>query len=339
MGIYDRDYMHQGNQRPMRTMPRRKRSAVFIIIVLNVVIWLVNAFVFMPPGAQFGEDFKDLNDYMGLRVSDIHHPLQYYRFITSGFAHSPDPSHIIGNMLVLFFLGPHVERLFGRRTFFIFYFLAIISGGIFWCTSMNLFPPVLADGSPLPQEFLNSITCVGASGAVTAVVILFAINYPRAMVLLFFVIPMPVWLLGVMFVAYDLYYAYVGGTGIAHTAHLGGAAFALLFALVYKPLRRLFTGTFFRGKILSRGDHLRIYNPEPEFQRDPNRMYQDVPPPRDVPQRSQQEIEDEQNFHRIKDEVERILRKMATSGQDSLTHAERQTLLEASEIYKRYNNR
>lgn len=342
MGIYDRDYMHNDRQqrRPMaHRMPRRKRSAVFIIIMLNVAIWLVNAFVFVPPGTQPGARSEDLNDYMALRVFDIYEPAEYYRFITSGFAHAHEPSHIIGNMIVLFFFGPHIERLFGRRTFLIFYLLAIVCGGIFWCVSMNLFPPLMQNGNPAPADLLRQFSCVGASGGVTAVVILFAIYYPRATVLLFFVIPMPAWLLGVMYVGYDLYSAQLGGTGVAHSAHLGGAAFALAFALLHKPLSRIFTGTFFRGKILPRGEHLRIYNPEPEFQRDPNRMYQETPASRDASHRSQQEIQDEQDFRRIKDEVERILQKIAATGQDSLTQTERQTLLEASEIYKRYNNR
>lgn len=340
MGIYDRDYMHNNRQgRPMRTMPRRKRSVVATIIMLNMLIWLVNAFVFLPPDAKQEDNFKDLNHYMALRATDIYEPAKYYHFITSGFAHSPDPSHILGNMIMLFFFGPHLEQLFGRRTFLLFYLLAIICGGIFWCVSLNTFPPLMSNGTPIPPEFLKQYYAFGASGAVTAVVILFAFCFPHVMVRMFFLIPIPMWLLGLLYVGYDLYYAQVGGTGIGHSAHLGGAALAMAFALLYKPVTRIFTGTFFRRNILPRGDMPRLYQPEPEFQHDPNRMYVEEPRPQPVPQRNPQEIQDEENYHRIKDDVDRILLKIAATGINSLTPEEQQTMLEASEIYKRYKSR
>lgn len=184
---------------------------------------------------------------------------------------------------------------------------------------------------------LSKFSCVGASGAITAVLILFAINYPRAMVFLLF-IPMPAWVLGIVLVGIDLAGTQME-TGIAHGAHLGGAAFAILYWFFRKPVSRIFGGTFFQDEYVQQGKNLRVYSEDPKFERNPNRIHHPDAAAHPPQARTQQEIQDEQNFLRMKGEVERILQKIAATGQDSLTPDEKRTLMEASEIYKRHLRR
>ena len=47
--------------------------------------------------------------------------------------------------------------------------------------------------------------CFSASGAVTAVIMLFVFLYPHRTILLFMVIPAPAWVLGVIVIALDLF--------------------------------------------------------------------------------------------------------------------------------------
>src|SRR5215207_3678431 len=66
---------------------------------------------------------------------------------------------------------------------------------------------------------------IGASVSVMAVLVVFAFHYPHQQVLLFGIIPMPVWLLVVLYIGFDLSGALgaMGNLGIGHLAHLGGA--------------------------------------------------------------------------------------------------------------------
>lgn len=324
MGYQDRDYYREPPSRrsPGMNVTRKPRSAVFIIIALNVAIWLVNAFFFPD---RSGLESSRLTNAMCLYADTIFHPLEYYRFITHGFAHSEHIArHIIGNMLVLFFLGPPVEARYGKREFLWFYMLAIIAGGIVWCITTLSSPPLF---NPITKETFYP-SAVGASGAVTAVVIMFALTYPHARVMLLFPpIPMPAWVLGVGFIIYDIYGANLEGTNVAHTAHLGGAAFAILYFLFRRSFIRL-TGGLPGGGVFrdDYGNHYRL------------RTYRDdstdsgTTPSRDASFASQQA--DDREFLALKMKVETILQKIMVSGMDSLTEEEKKTLMDASRKYQ-----
>ena len=76
---------------------------------------------------------------------------------------------------------------------------------------------------------------IGASGAVLALLVLFAMHFPRQVILLFFVLPLQIRWLVLIYVIIDLFPALMalGGKGIndgvAHAAHLGGVAFAFAY--------------------------------------------------------------------------------------------------------------
>ena len=144
----------------------------------------------------------------------------WWQFLTYGFVHDPDHiSHILFNMLGLWFLGRSVEELYGRAEFLRLYLVLVVVGGVVWAVVNDL---VLHN----PDAHV-----IGASGAVTGVVILFAMNFPRRTILLMFVLPMPAWVLGILWVAGDI----LGATGhssehdVAFSVHLAGAAFAALY--------------------------------------------------------------------------------------------------------------
>ena len=78
--------------------------------------------------------------------------------------------------------------------------------------------------------FCLSAAVVGASGVTMALLVLGACWYPTAQILLFFVLPMPLWLAASIFVALDLLGALGSMTSnVAYAAHLGGAAWGFLF--------------------------------------------------------------------------------------------------------------
>ncbi len=294
MGIYDRDYYRQ----PQRSgfSSHLPSTVVGTLIAINVVVWIVDQFTLTPDGRHW------LSDFFAASPQTLTHPWMWWQLLTAGFTHSPagvGPGiwHIAGNMLVLFFLGRAVEDRYGPREFLRIYLTTLVFANVAWCAITMLTTP--ANG-PLYHIY-------GASGAIAGIVVLFAFNFPNVTILMFFVIPMPAWLAGVLVVAYDIYGAVKGGSEVAYVAHVAGAAFALVYYQQGWNLTRLAGGLSGRLKSLFRSKpRLRVHTPDEE------------PPHPD-----------------FSAEVDRILEKIYREGEASLTPKERQTLEKASREYQR----
>ena len=89
-------------------------------------------------------------------------------------------------MVALFFLGRDVEEAYGGKEFLRLYLAMVVFASLVWNVVTKLAGP--PDG----------VAAIGASGAIAGVVVLYALNFPRRTLLLFFVIPMPAWLCGVL---------------------------------------------------------------------------------------------------------------------------------------------
>jgi membrane associated rhomboid family serine protease len=295
VGIYDRDYFRD-EQRPGLS-PYLPRTIVGTLIVINAAVWLAD---------QFSPDVHDsygqlvgrwLSDHLAASVGTLTRPWLWWQFLTAGFTHSPAGiGHILGNMLGLFFLGRSVEDRYGPKEFLRFYLVALVFANVVWCVISKL------TGAP------DYATILGASGAIAAVVVLFAFNFPHVTILLFFVLPMPAWLFGVMIVGFDIYGAMGNdhGSHVAYTAHLAGAAFALLYYQNGWNLSRF--GQWFRWPRLPLRSkpRLRVHHPDDEPKQ-----------PED-----------------LSAEVDRILEKIYREGEASLTPKERSTLEAASRKYQ-----
>jgi membrane associated rhomboid family serine protease len=304
VGIYDRDYFREPER--SRLSPYLPHTAVGAIIAINVAVWLVDAFT-TPQG--FGNVVlgRWLSDHLAAHVGTLTQPLLWWQFLTAGFTHAPLGSkqgiyHILGNMVVLYFLGRPVEDRYGPKEFLRFYLVALVFANVAWCVvgRLTISPEVLEKFYPGPGLY-------GASGAIAAVVVLFAFNFPNVTILLFFVLPMPAWLFGVLVVGYDIYGAMSGEgrSNVAYVAHVAGAAFALLYYQLGWNFSRL-GGGFRWPRLPLRGKpQLRVHRPDDER------------PPNDLAA-----------------EVDRILEKIYREGESSLTAKERSTLEAASRKYQ-----
>jgi membrane associated rhomboid family serine protease len=152
----------------------------------------------------------------------------WYQFLTAGFVHDPsNPLHIVFNMFGLYYFGRPLEERFGKRYFLWFYLTAIVTGFmVYSARAYFLHDPVILharDGAELRAWGAS----YGASGGVTAAIVLFCLLYPRTTLLLFFAIPTPAWLVGILVVATDLFGAQSQNTSrVAYDVHLVGAAIA-----------------------------------------------------------------------------------------------------------------
>jgi len=294
MGIYDRDYYRQEQPGPSLRGPRTMVGTLILInVVLYVADWLLTS--------------ETHRITLTLAASDdtLTNPLLWWQFLTYGFVHDPKPYHILLNMLQLWFLGREVEELYGRSEFLRVYLVMLVIGSVIWAVAGALFNPLhaLPNGGPSrPFHYL-----LGASGAISGVVMLFILNFPQRTLVLFPIpIPIKAWVLGVVLVAMNLFGALgqVGNT--AFGVHLSGIAFAYLYFRNRWNLRWLRTGPF-SGAWFKRRPTLRVHNPDREARRDPE----------------------------LGEEVDRILAKIHREGETSLTRKERRTLETASRQYQR----
>lgn len=118
--------------------------------LINHGIFIINVIVF-----TFSTLLGDiLNEYGSLRLFEIKNG-QWYRIVTCMFLHG-DMSHLVGNMIMLFFLGDIVEKELGHIKYFILYFLSGIMGG---------FASLFIQAARV-QMGIRPLGSIGASGAV-----------------------------------------------------------------------------------------------------------------------------------------------------------------------------
>ena len=183
----------------MYFMKFQLKNAVLTIIIANAVLFLFQAFI--------GDKFTDLF------ILDQHyifsHPWMYF---TSMFLHSGIP-HLVLNMLVLFFLGPLLEETVGSRRF-----LEIYLGAGIVANLLSVF-------------FYER--ALGASGAVMGVIGVLIILMPNLKVLIYGILPAPLWMVGILYAALDIF-GVLYPSSVGSIAHLIGMGFGLLFGLYLK---------------------------------------------------------------------------------------------------------
>ena len=114
---------------------------------------------------------------------------QYDRLLSSGFLHA-DWMHFAINMYLLFMLASQVILITGVFGFMVLYFISMLISSYLGVYIHRNEPYYRA---------------VGASGAVMAVLFAYIIISPNSTFLFFFIIPMPGYVLGILYVAYSIY--------------------------------------------------------------------------------------------------------------------------------------
>lgn len=158
--------------------------------------------------------------------------LYIWQLVSFNFLHS-GLSHIFFNLFALWVFGGELEKKFGSRRFAIFMAISGIGGGI----SMLMTSP----GMQIPV--------VGASGIVYGVLLAYGLTYPNRIVYLYFLIPIKVKTLVIIFGGIEIISSISGSnTGVAHLAHLGGMVFGYLY-LYYDKLYMKVRERYYRKKL------------------------------------------------------------------------------------------
>ncbi len=165
--------------------------------------------------------------WRALFVISPEHPLYVWTWFTSIFAHSGFV-HILFNAIVIYFFGRPVEQYIGSRNF----------------TLLFLGSGVLAGLGYIIVELIRGgilTGALGASGAALAIMGVLTVLNPGIRVYLYFLIPVPIWVLTVGYAAISL--SGVLGIplfpGVASAAHLVGLVVGLVYGQHVKGKQRV----------------------------------------------------------------------------------------------------
>lgn len=147
----------------------------------------------------------------------------YKVLFTSGFLHV-DSTHLLVNMLTLYFFANSVLFQLGVLSFLVIYFGSMLLGNYL---------------SFFFHKADSTYSAVGASGAVVGVLYSAILLQPDMMLGLFFIIPMPAYVFGIGYLLYSIYAMKKRNDHIGHDAHFGGAMGGYFITLALKP--QLFT--------------------------------------------------------------------------------------------------
>jgi membrane associated rhomboid family serine protease len=176
--------------------------------ITRAVQWLLalNIGVYFLQLTLFGSDAI----YSALALDPARFPSAWWTVLTYMFVHAW-LAHIAFNMFTLWMFGPRLEQVWGTRSFVQFYL---------WCG---------LGGAMAHLVFAQHSAVIGASGAISGVLVAYALRWPDEEVYLFGVIPMKSrWLIAAM-IGMNIIFALSPSSGIDWTAHVGGMAFGWIF--------------------------------------------------------------------------------------------------------------
>lgn len=170
-------------------------------------------------------DRRILDRYKHYPYEEIRHK-SYYRLLTAAFLHG-SWTHLLINMFVLYQFGEYVEKQFRQ-------FMGI-SGSIIFL----VFYVLMAIGANIPTMIRQSnnrgFASIGASGAVSGILFMFILINPWSMLLIFFIIPCPAIVAGILYLIYSSWASKNSRDGIDHSAHFYGAIMGVLLFILVRP--------------------------------------------------------------------------------------------------------
>lgn len=274
---------------------------VFIIVKLLSVFF----YLFSPAQADIQGFFMDTKLTYLMLPADLGRLLYKpwtiisYMFLHFGFL------HILGNMIWLFWFGRIFLKYLNEKQLYTTYLLGGIVGAALYIISYNLFPGL--------KPYLAHAEVLGASAAVTAIVIAISFYAPNYTVYLPLIGPVKIKYIAAVYLVLDVLQIASSNAG-GHIAHIGGFMYGYIFALQMK-----------KGNDIGRGFSTFMDGIAILMKRKPKMK---------VSYKSQARQMDDLDYNKSKaesqKEVDKILDKIAKSGYDSLSKKEKETLFKMS---------
>lgn len=235
---------------------------------------------------------------------------QPWGLVTSIFSHF-DFMHLLWNMVFLYVGGRAFEQFFSQSRLFYTYLLGGIFGGLFEMISHLI----------LPSDF-SGANVVGASGSIMAILVAVSFYNFKYKISLFGLFDIQLIYIVLFFIIRDL--LKIGANdGTAHFAHLGGAALGMLsIQNMYSYSNIITRFEKFGGRITHFFSVLFKPSKTPKMKVTPGNKHE----------RTRQQSDEQYNYEKKKrqEQIDTILDKIAKSGYDSLTKAEKEFLFNQS---------
>ncbi len=263
---------------------------IAIMAVLFVVPLILNTLLFL-----FNSSFSGWLAFFELSA-DVNTALtRPWTLITYGLFHG-SLGHFFWNMLLLYIAGGLMLNLFQERLLLNTFFVGVVAGGLIYLLSYNIFPAFQSKSSML----------IGSSAGVMAVLVFMASYMPNSPVRVF-MFSVPLRYIALLFIFLDVVQIPASNAG-GHIAHLGGA----LWGYVYQR-------EFLKGNDIGAW-FMRIVERLKSLFTKSNTIKKTHTPKRKTKSASS-------SINQQK--VDAILDKIAASGYESLTKAEKEYLFRA----------
>lgn len=200
------------------------------LIITNVVVWVAFQLLMEGYGGVHFSRFFAL--YPGKFVYEFYlwQPLTYM------FLHSLQVSHILFNMLMLWFVGGELETRWGKKFFISYYLISGAGAAVIYSFVMAIYSVVTGSQQGLV------IPVVGASGAIFGLLLAYGILFGERTMHFMMVFPMKakyfVMILGGIEIVSILTSGVTGGE-VAYLAHLGGLASGYLTLLAWTRIQQM----------------------------------------------------------------------------------------------------
>ncbi|KAA5547143.1 rhomboid family intramembrane serine protease [Roseiconus nitratireducens] len=344
MGIDNRDYVRDSHATSLGGPGFYLPPVCRWLLIVNVVVFFAQILLTQPPespriGLPPGVTDVD-GEFVGLwmpmvpQVSLVQQWLaldsakvakgQVWRLLTYAFCHDRFvPWHIVANMALLIWLGTRLEHFLGSTEFCLFYCAAAIAAAAAFL-AFNLWT-----GRTNPA--------IGASGAVWGIIVVYAISHPNDSIEMFGMFPFPIRHLALFYLALDMYpvalslFGYRSlDTGIAHAAHVGGAAFGFLYfkrqwrlAPSWNKVVRYVDAHRRKAKSLSNQESLRNKKSLSNESAAMLKLHRPAERSASTP-----------TSPAVDQDLDRVLQKIQNQGSESLTDDEREVLRHASDRFR-----
>ena len=255
--------------------------------------------------------FLSLFHIQGLSVSPIIsyifalYPLgegfEIWQLLTYMFMHG-SLMHLFFNMFALWMFGMELENEWGSKKFLLYYLMCGLGAGL-----SNLFiGPLFGPAGPT----------VGASGAIYGVLLAFGMMYPDRPIFVYFLVPIRARYFVLLYIALEIYSGVTGtADGVAHFAHLGGAAVGLIYLLIDQgklPIVHLWYQAKHRVVPSERINEYSTHGRD------------------NVSEAKYYDVNENEEQHVNQQQIDEILDKINQGGYQSLSEEEKKILFEAS---------
>lgn len=200
------------------------------LIIFNLAIWIVLQVLIE------GYAGVPITKYFALYPGKVLFDYSFWQLFTYMFLHSMSVSHIVFNMLTLWFIGAELEMRWGRKFFLSYYFMTGIGAAFIYTLTIAIYSAVTG------KQVGLVIPVLGASGAIFGLMLAYGLLFGERTMYFMMMFPMKakyfVMILGAIEILSMMTSGVMGGE-VAYLAHLGGLISGYFILVGWTRLQRV----------------------------------------------------------------------------------------------------